>query len=127
MARQDLQSAQITLNPPQLGPIEVSLDIRNEQATATFVSANPEVREAIESSLPRLREMLAGVGVELGQANVSHESFRQASEQNNNGNGRQTSDAGTRQSAAGGTLQPGIMAADTSHLRSGRGLVDTFA
>lgn len=125
IARQDLQSAQITLNPPQLGPIEVSLDIKNEQATAIFVSANPEVREAIESSLPRLREMLAGVGVELGQANVSHESFRQAGEQGNSG--RHASDAGNRQPAGGGTQQTGIMATGAAQLRTGRGLVDTFA
>lgn len=123
MARQDLGSAQITLNPPQLGPIEITLDVRNDQASATFVSGNAEVREAIESALPRLREMFAGVGVELGQTNVSQESFRQMAEQNGNRqeNGR---------TAAGGLDAARQAASGTESarpVRSGNGLVDTFA
>lgn len=121
MSRNDVQNAQITLNPPQLGPIEISLNIRNEQATAAFVSANPEVREAIESALPRLREMLAGAGVELGQANVSAESFRHA-------DGRQTASENGRGIAAREALGLGensTIPATTE--RSGNGLVDTFA
>lgn len=125
MSRQDLQSAQITLNPPQLGPIEISLDVKNEQASAVFVSGNAEVREAIESALPRLREMLAGIGVELGQTNVSHESFRQASEQNS-----QYRQAAAR--SADANIDRGIMTNETAgtttvRARVGNGLVDTFA
>ncbi len=80
MTTQDKQSAQITLNPPQLGPIEISLNVKNDQATAVFVSANAEVRAVIESAMPRLREMLEGAGVQLGQTNVSAESFRQSAD-----------------------------------------------
>lgn len=125
MARQDLQSAQITLNPPQLGPIEIALDIKNEQASAVFVSGSAEVREAIESALPRLREMLAGVGVELGQANVSHESFRQASDQGSQqrpavaGGSNTGVDRSSVSIAAAGSTVAGA--------RAGNGLVDTFA
>lgn len=77
LASNDKQVAQITLNPPQMGPIEISLNLNKDGASAMFVSQNAEVREAIETALPRLREMLAGAGIELGQANVSAESFRQ--------------------------------------------------
>lgn len=121
MSRNDMQNAQITLNPPQLGPIEISLNIRNEQATAAFVSANPEVREAIESALPRLREMLAGAGVELGQANVSAESFRQADGRQANGE----SGSSTGRSEDGGHSVSSHVAAMPE--RRGNGLVDTFA
>ena len=63
----DQKFAQLTLNPPQMGPIEISLNINKDTASAYFISPNAEVREAIETALPRLREMLAGVGIELGQ------------------------------------------------------------
>lgn len=125
MATQDKQNAQITLNPPQMGPIEISLSVKNDQASALFVSANAEVREVIESALPRLREMLAGVGVELGQANVSSESFRQA--QDKAGSERPTGGEGAgRQNGSLAVADTG-MAAPRAALRSGNGLVDTFA
>ena len=44
------------LNPPQLGPIEISLHVKAIKATAVFSSANADVREAIETALPRLRK-----------------------------------------------------------------------
>lgn len=124
MARQDLQSAQITLNPPQLGPIEISLDIRNDQASAVFVSASAEVREAIESAVPRLREMLAGVGVELGQANVSHQSFRNGNGETRAGSGNAARDGASENSGGNRELAAAGFVRSSG---SGRGLVDTFA
>ncbi len=125
MATQDKQSAQLTLNPPQMGPIEISLSVRNDQATAVFVSGNAEVREAIEAAMPRLREMLAGVGVELGQTNVSAESFRQAQD---NADGRHGADSRGNDGTDDGMArqQPGG-SASSGAIRSGNGLVDTFA
>lgn len=77
LASNDKQSAQITLNPPQMGPIEVSITVDKGNATASFVSPSSDVREAIETALPRLREMFANAGIQLGQTNVGAESFRQ--------------------------------------------------
>lgn len=124
MATNERQNAQLTLNPPQMGPIEISLSVKNEQATAIFVSANPEVREAIESSLPRLREMLAGVGVELGQTNVSAESFRQAQDQRQGGRAQGGGEGGN-----GRGEDPSVaLAGGSGDVRHrGNGLVDTFA
>ncbi len=127
MATQDKQSAQLTLNPSQMGPIEISLSIRNDQATAVFASGNAEVREVIEAALPRLREMLAGAGIELGQTNVSAESFRQAQEQ---ANGRKGDDQGQGLANGSGDGQGRIGAGEnggSSTVRAGDGLVDTFA
>lgn len=125
LATNDKQSAQLTLNPPQMGPIEISLNITRDSANALFVSANPEVREAIESAMPRLREMLAGAGIELGQANVSAESPRQQAGGNN----------GRPQGESPWKADNAILGADsgaaTSHLpgiaQRGNGLVDLFA
>lgn len=65
------QSASLTLNPPDLGPLQVVLHVSNGQADASFFAAQPEVRQALEAALPRLREMMHDAGVELGQATVS--------------------------------------------------------
>lgn len=69
------QVAEIALNPPHLGPLEVKLSLSGGEAGAQFFSPHAQVREAIEAALPRLREMLAEAGVTLGQAQVRQESF----------------------------------------------------
>lgn len=65
------QIAELSLNPPDLGPLQVTLSISNDQATATFVSQHADVRQALEAALPRLREMMAESGINLGGATVS--------------------------------------------------------
>lgn len=77
MANQNSQVAELHLNPPNLGPLEVRLTVANDQATAQFVSHHAAVRDAIETALPRLREMLADNGIMLGNTSVGAESFSQ--------------------------------------------------
>lgn len=126
MANQDKQSAQLTLNPPQLGPLEVSLKINGDQATAVFVSAHAEVREAIEAALPRLREMMGAAGLELGQANVSSQSFQQQNEQARQ---QASSSASSRGGSEGGILRGSSESVSGVReiSRRGNGMVDTFA
>jgi len=66
-----LQQAQIRVNPPQLGPLEIRMSLHQNQTNVTFLCHDPVVREAIESTIPRLREMLDSQGVSLNQAQVS--------------------------------------------------------
>jgi flagellar hook-length control protein FliK len=65
------QTASLTLNPPDLGPLQVVLNVTNEQASATFISAQPEVRQALEAALPKLREMMSEAGIQLGQTSIN--------------------------------------------------------
>jgi flagellar hook-length control protein FliK len=81
MARQDHQVAELQLNPPHLGPLEVRLTLNNDQASIIFASGHAVVREAIESAMPRLRDMMAENGIMLGSATVSSESFAQQQQQ----------------------------------------------
>jgi flagellar hook-length control protein FliK len=69
------QMADIALNPPHLGPLEVKLSLSGGEAGAQFFSPHAQVRDAIEAALPRLREMMAEAGVTLGQAQVRDEAF----------------------------------------------------
>ena len=124
LATNDKQSAQLTLNPPQMGPIEISLNINKDGASAFFVSPNAEVREAIETALPRLREMLAGVGIELGQANVSAESFRQ---QAGNESARQGTPRWQADNAILGNDSTRGLLGQSITAQRGNSLVDIFA
>lgn len=71
LAGQGVQRAQIRLNPAHLGPMEVRIQVQNDQATVHFTSAHAVVRDALEAALPRLREMLGASGVELVNVDVS--------------------------------------------------------
>lgn len=66
----ELEQAQLELNPPELGRLDVRLRLQADQASVSFTSGAPEVREALEQALPRLREMLAEAGIELADAEV---------------------------------------------------------
>lgn len=75
MADRDLTHARIALNPPQLGPIEVRVQVTGDQASVAFTAHSHLTREAIEQALPRLREMLGGQGFTQVDVNVSQHSF----------------------------------------------------
>ncbi|AOF82331.1 flagellar hook-length control FliK family protein [Methyloversatilis sp. RAC08] len=107
--------AELILTPPHLGRIEISLQIGGDLSTAQFVSANPQVREALEQAMPRLREMLAEGGISLGDTNVSGE--QRSGEQ---GQGGQRGERGRDGNGEGELL---IAPA----ARRGSGLVDLFA
>lgn len=74
MSNRNESRAELVLNPPHMGRIEVSITVNGDQANAVFVSANPAVRDALEGALPRLREVLADAGVRLDQAHVGSDS-----------------------------------------------------
>jgi flagellar hook-length control protein FliK len=64
-------SAELVLNPPQLGPVEVHVSVSAEQvASLSFHAAHPAVREAIQGSLARLQEAFASSGLQLADVFV---------------------------------------------------------
>lgn len=125
MVAGEQQSASLTLNPPDLGPLQVVLNVSNSQANATFIAAQPEVRQALEAALPKLREMLGEAGIQLGQASVNSGAPNQQGsfEQQGSQAARGLGVSGDRESTANdgqarvGRVQPAP---------SGLGLVDTF-
>jgi flagellar hook-length control protein FliK len=84
---QRVQSADIQINPPQLGPVEVRITIKDDQASLFFTSQHAAVREAIQAALPRLNEMLAQGGLSLGQTSVGAESFAGQQQASRDGHG----------------------------------------
>ncbi|WP_076591601.1 flagellar hook-length control protein FliK [Herminiimonas arsenitoxidans] len=116
------QSATLTLNPPDLGPMQVTLHVSNNQATANFTAHQPEVRHALEAAMPRLREMLNDAGIQLGQSNVS------AGSPNQQGAFSEQRQGGPRQSnQADNAVDPALHVSHIPVSTAGTGIVDTFA
>ncbi|MDR1311447.1 MAG: flagellar hook-length control protein FliK [Burkholderiaceae bacterium] len=115
-------SVSLALNPPELGPLRVVVSVSNNEASAHFTSASPEVRHALEGSLPRLREMLEEAGVQLGQAHVgSGDTGQHASHQADHPRGGSASLAESRDTTA--DLEASLPVGGRA---SRAGLVDTF-
>ena len=81
LSNQNVNSAELRLNPANLGPIEVRIDVEDKQINVSFNSRNAAVREAVEQAMPRLREMFENSGLNLAEANVSQHSFAEQREQ----------------------------------------------
>jgi flagellar hook-length control protein FliK len=116
------QSAELSLNPPDLGPLQVVLQVANNHAHALFVSQHQQVRDAVEASLPKLRDALASGGLSLGSTSVSDGSAQQFGQQGRSSGGNQA-----RQSAGGEPIDDATATIATVPTRRTVGLVDTFA
>ena len=89
LAAQNVSAAEIRLDPPELGPMQVKVSVNQDQATVTFTSHNPVVRDALDQQLNRLREMFAEQGLNLVNVDVSDKSFaQQERDQEESGQGR---------------------------------------
>ena len=74
MSSQNVNRVDIALDPPELGPLQVRIVTQSDQTSVVFTSNNGSVREALDQSLPRLREMMEGQGLNLTDVNVSDQS-----------------------------------------------------
>jgi flagellar hook-length control protein FliK len=122
MADSRMGRAELRLNPPELGPLEVSLNVNSDEVSVSFQAQHAATREAVENALPRLREMLAQNGLTLANADVS-----QQSKQDSGGHqpqARASTVAAGEDSASEG---PHIEPAPVSVLGSAAGLLDTYA
>jgi len=66
--------AEIRLDPAELGSVHVKVAVSGESATVNFVVQSQQARDAVDTATPRLKEMLAEKGIELGQSSVRQES-----------------------------------------------------
>lgn len=81
MLSKNIQRADIRLDPPELGQLQVRIYMNSEQATVQFQVQSPQAREAIENALPRLREMLEQQGVALADTDVKEQQQQTAGQQ----------------------------------------------
>ena len=120
MSEAGIGRAEIRLNPPELGYIDVRVAVANDEARVAFNVQHGTTREALEAALPRLRELFAQQGIELADASVSQHSpgeQRQAGTTADNQSGISSGEAGTGEGA--GQTESVIPLGDS--------LIDTYA
>ncbi len=95
MSEQRIDQATIQVSPEHLGPLEVRLRMDGDKVFAQFSSAHSEVRQVLETTIPRLRDMLGTQGLTLAQADVGQQGQWQQPAQDNSapGNGALATDA----------------------------------
>ena len=77
MMSKNLKNIDIRLDPPELGRLQIRMQVTGEGTSVHFTVSNPQARDAIEHTMPRLREMLAQQGVQLGESSVQQQAAGQ--------------------------------------------------
>ena len=114
--------AEIRLNPPELGPLEIRVTVANDEAKVAFSVQHGTTREAVESAMPRLREMFAQQGIDLTDASVSQQSPDERPETDDNGSStHNTNPADTKTTEF---EEADAIAAGYTHSREG--IIDTY-
>lgn len=62
--------AEIRLDPPELGSMQVRVNVSGDAASVSFIVQSQQVKEALAEAMPKLRDMLSEQGIELGDAQV---------------------------------------------------------
>jgi flagellar hook-length control protein FliK len=79
MASNDLNGAKLQVTPPQLGPIELRISVTGDHAQVWMSTHSAVTRDALESSAPKLREMLGAQGFGQVSVDISQRSFQDRS------------------------------------------------
>ncbi|WP_414493522.1 flagellar hook-length control protein FliK [Stenotrophomonas maltophilia] len=119
LADQKIGHAHIRLSPDDMGPVDVRLQLNGDKVHASFSSPHVDVRQALESSLPRLRELLGEQGFQLAHADVGHQAP--------GGDGNASGKAGGGGMAGDGEPSPGDASVSSAQLIRQRGLLDAYA
>lgn len=104
MLAEKLQQAEIQLDPLGLGKVKIQIQMgADSQANVHFVVQHGQTREMLEQAMPRLRDMLAGQGIQLGQTQVQQQSQQQQQQGQPtfNGQGQQGQSSGQPRSGNG--------------------------
>ncbi|SQF99652.1 flagellar hook-length control protein FliK [Paucimonas lemoignei] len=131
LSSQNLKSADIQLEPAELGRLDIRINMAPDQQTqVTFMSAHVGVREALESQMSRLRDSFTQQGLGQVDVNVSDQSRNQQNQQEqqasntrgtgNNGSGSNgiegSTDGGGSGDAAVAVSQPAARVIGTSEI-----------
>jgi flagellar hook-length control protein FliK len=77
LVKEGIQSAELTLHPQDMGPIRIDMSIDGTAASIDFAATQADTRAAIEQALPRLRDLLADQGLQLGGTQIGADTRRQ--------------------------------------------------
>ncbi|MGE5452249.1 MAG: flagellar hook-length control protein FliK [Acidobacteriota bacterium] len=127
-------TAELHLNPAEMGPINIKIAVDGQNAQVDFAAAALETRKAIEASMPMLSQALDEVGLSLTggavSAQTSQQQFAQSGRQSDGSPDRSIGRVGDRSSAGRGGGEegdePAMRAVNVARL-SQRGGLDLYA
>jgi flagellar hook-length control protein FliK len=114
--------AEIRLDPAELGSVHVKVAMSGESATVNFLVQSQQARDAVDNATPRLKEMLAEKGIELGQSSVRQESDGQQGQ----GDGELTKQGGRGNGEAEDIEVPEQVLAQQNIVNGALGGIDYF-
>lgn len=121
MVADNIQQAEIHLDPPELGSMEIKMQLNQEQTSIQVQVQSPQVRDVLEANAQRLRDALAEQGLELAGFDVSQQ-------QSESGQGGQQQDSPAGDSGDTDTLMAAEESgAATVTVRQSDGLLDAYA
>ncbi len=120
MVNSGVNNAKLQVNPPQLGPIELSISVQGNQAQVSMTTHSAVTRDALEASSPQLREMLGAQGFGQVSVDISQRSFQDRSAY---AAPYEWASSGDRSAAA----TPAVAATTVSTPRSSLGALDAYA
>ncbi|WMN54758.1 flagellar hook-length control protein FliK [Vibrio fluvialis] len=82
------------MDPPELGRLHIRMNMHGDGASVQFTVSNQQARDALEHSMPRLREMLAQQGVQLADTSVQQQNSGQQQRYAAGGGGQSGQTAG---------------------------------
>ena len=121
MSSKAIPTAEIRLNPPHLGPISVRVDVADDQATVVFTAQHAATRDAIEASIPKLKEMMGAQQLNLADVNISQGSMSDQGRSQAQ-NFAQTADGRGQQGGAANVAANGVDEVE-QEIESGRAVV----
>lgn len=73
--------AEIRLDPPEMGSMQVRVNVQGDAASVSFIVQSPQAKDMLSQAEPRLRDMLAEQGIHLGESSVQQESQQSSQQQ----------------------------------------------
>lgn len=77
MLNQKLDTASLQLDPPELGPLNIEMNVDQQEVRLTIVTHHATTKDALDQTLPRLREMLENEGYQLTDSQIDYQSSNQ--------------------------------------------------
>lgn len=71
---ESITKAELSLHPAELGVLDITINTEDDRISINIVTHNEKSREMLETSLPRLTELLKSQGLVLENSNISHNS-----------------------------------------------------
>ena len=123
MRRAGVDQARLQLHPPELGRVDIRLEMDGSDTRVQFVVQNAGVKDSMEALLPKLKDALQQQGFDLADA-----SFAQADSQDSKDTGADDQEDRRATSGTEGSSAPGDPAAPDGSLELARNrLLDMYA